>query len=91
MGRELFRYAVRGGRIHGEYPGDITPRGSLNIDRGRLIPTLSWESVMNPIIQWMGASSDEDLNYCLPNRQQTGTTMLQASSVFKSTARSIWE
>ena len=83
--------AVRGGRIHGEYPGDITPRGPLNIDRGRLIPTLSWESVMNPIIQWMGASSDEDLNYCLPNRQQTGTTMLQASSVFKSTSRSIWE
>ncbi|KAL7539351.1 hypothetical protein ACHAXR_009213, partial [Thalassiosira sp. AJA248-18] len=30
---------VKGGLIHGQYPADLTDQGSLNIGRGRLIPT----------------------------------------------------
>ena len=73
---------VKGGKIHGAYPSDLTRTGPLNIGRGRYIPTLSWESVMNPILQWMGIDADEDLDYCMPNRQLTGAPLLTASEVF---------
>jgi uncharacterized protein (DUF1501 family) len=82
--------AVKGGQILGSYPSDITSAGPLNIGRGRFIPTLSWESIMSPIVEWMGASSDADLDYCLPNRKQTGAKLFKASEVFDSTARSFW-
>jgi uncharacterized protein (DUF1501 family) len=74
--------AVNGGKIHGTYPSDLTLAGPLSIGRGRYIPTLSWESVMNPILEWMGVDTDEDLDYCMPNRQLTGAPLLSASKVF---------
>ena len=73
---------VKGGQIHGDYPSDITTNGPLNIGRGRLIPTLSWESMFNPILQWMGIESDEDLDYCMPNRVGTGTTLYSVDDVY---------
>jgi uncharacterized protein (DUF1501 family) len=79
-----FGGAVNGGVIHGDYPADITASGPLNLGRGRLIPTLSWESMFNPIIEWMGVVSDEDLDYCMPNRHKTGTTLFSMEDVFQS-------
>jgi uncharacterized protein (DUF1501 family) len=83
--------AVNGGRILGSYPKDITQAGPLNIGRGRLIPTLSWESIMNSIVQWMGAESDADLDYVMPNRKRTGAKLFKASEVFRPSSRSFWE
>lgn len=80
-----FGGAVHGGVIHGEYPSDITASGPLNLGRGRLIPTLSWESLFNPIIEWMGVVSDEDLDYCMPNRHKTGTRLYSSEEVFLTT------
>jgi uncharacterized protein (DUF1501 family) len=74
--------AVNGGKIHGTYPSDLTLSGPLSVGRGRYIPTLSWESVMNPILEWMGIDNDEDLDYCMPNRKFTGAPLLTASQVF---------
>jgi uncharacterized protein (DUF1501 family) len=74
--------AVNGGKIHGTYPSDLTLNGPLSIGRGRYIPTLSWESVLNPILEWMGIDTDEDLDYCMPNRKLTGAPLLSASEVF---------
>jgi uncharacterized protein (DUF1501 family) len=74
--------AVNGSRIHGEYPADITDDGPLSVGRGRLIPTLSWESILNPIAQWMGVQTEAELNYCLPNRIQTGTKLFNKEEVF---------
>ena len=74
--------AVNGGRIHGEYPSDITDDGPNSIGRGRLLPTLSWESIYNPIAQWMGVETEKELNYCLPNRIETGTKLFQKEEVF---------
>jgi uncharacterized protein (DUF1501 family) len=74
--------AVKGGKFHGSFPSDITPGGSLNIGRGRLIPTLSWESMMNAVIQWMGLTTDTDLDYCMPNRIKAGAPLLNASDIF---------
>jgi len=70
---------VKGGAIHGNYPSDITNTSPLNVGRGRLIPTMSWESIMNSVVEWMGV---DDLDYCLPNRMQTGTELLTQSQVF---------
>jgi uncharacterized protein (DUF1501 family) len=78
--------AVKGGQIHGDYPEDITTTGPHNIGRGRLIPTLSWESILNPIVQWMGVETEEELDSCLPNRVQTGTKLFTADEVFDTTA-----
>ena len=40
--------AVNRGKIHGEYPSDITDDGPYSIGRGHLIPSMSWDSVFNP-------------------------------------------
>ena len=74
--------SVHGGQIHGDYPEDITSNGPLNIGRGRLIPTLSWESMLTSIVQWMGLKEEEDLDYCMPNRLQTGTALVDVDEVF---------
>ena len=78
--------SVRGGQVHGDYPADITESSLLNLGRGRIIPTMSWESILNPIFTWMGVGSDEDLNYCLPNRLNTGAKLLPVEDVFEETS-----
>ena len=75
--------AVKGGKVHGSYPSDITSTGPLRIGRGRIIPTLGWESVLNPLAQWMGATQEADLNYCMPNRIQSGAPLLTLGNLFK--------
>jgi uncharacterized protein (DUF1501 family) len=75
--------AVKGGKIHGSYPSDITSTGPLNIGRGRLIPTLGWESVLNPIVEWMGVDQESELNYCMPNRIKSGAPLYTQSEIFE--------
>jgi uncharacterized protein (DUF1501 family) len=60
---------VKGGNIRGQYPSDITATGPLNIGRGRILPTTSWDAIWNGVSEWMGAETAAELNYCLPNRQ----------------------
>jgi uncharacterized protein (DUF1501 family) len=74
--------SVKGGVIHGKYPADITEDGPDSLGRGRLIPTLSFESMLNPIWQWMGIEANQDLDYCMPNRIRTGTKMFQQTEVY---------
>ena len=62
---------VKGGRIRGKYPDDISLAGPLNIDRGRLIPTTSWDSIWTAVVEWAGIDTDTKLDYCLPNRNNT--------------------
>ena len=51
--------AVRGGRIVGKYPGDLTDDGPLNLGRGRLIPTTSCKFVCWP---WPRTSTRNNLH-----------------------------
>lgn len=74
--------SVKGGQIHGQYPEDITEAGPYNLGRGRLMPTLSWESILNSAVGWMGVETDAELDYCLPNRIQTGTKLYTKEEVF---------
>jgi len=76
---------IKGGLIHGEYPSDITTSGPYNIGRGRLIPTLSWESILHSVLQDMGVETEIEMDYCLPNRIQTGTRMFAKSELFQDT------
>jgi uncharacterized protein (DUF1501 family) len=74
--------SVQGGKIHGQYPQDITTDGPHNLGRGRLIPTTSWDSILNSIVGWMGVEDEDGLNYCLPNRLNTGSTPILKDEVF---------
>lgn len=82
---------VQGGQILGEYPSDLTPSGPLVDDRGRIIPTTSWDSIWNGVLEWTGVTDPKDIDYCLPNRFNTVTPvegardfpLLTASSMFR--------
>lgn len=74
---------VKGGTIHGDYPDDISPQGPLSIGRGRLIPTLSWESMWNGVLEWFGLETDDELNEAMPNRRRTGTKLFTEEELFQ--------
>lgn len=64
---------VKGGQILGHYPNDITPDSPLDTGsrRGRFLPTTSNDAIWNSILQWFGVTEEAELDYCLPNRQNT--------------------
>jgi len=76
--------AVKGGQILGQYPTDLTVDGPVNIGRGRLIPTTSWESIWSSVVEWMGLETTAELDYCLPNREKTGSKLYAKDEVFWS-------
>jgi uncharacterized protein (DUF1501 family) len=59
---------VKGQRIVGKYPPTFSLDYEFNIDRGRIIPTTSWDSILNSISEWMGVTTATDLRRVLPNR-----------------------
>jgi len=61
---------VKGGKVLGEYPYDLTPDGPLNVGRGRIMPTTSWDAIWNGVIEWLGVDPD-DMDQCLPNAANT--------------------
>lgn len=64
----MFGGSVDGRRIHGNYPDDISATSALNLGRGRLLPTTSWDCIWNGVSEWLGVEEDKDLDYILPNR-----------------------
>jgi len=68
---------VKGGRILGKYPSDLTSVSPLNASRNtrtRFIPTLGWDNIYNGIVGWFTEGfgktlTDDDLDYVLPNRK----------------------
>jgi uncharacterized protein (DUF1501 family)/uncharacterized protein (DUF1800 family) len=57
---------VKGGRVLGAYPDTLNSDGDLNIGRGRVLPTTSWEAVWKGVLQWFGVS-DGKMSEVLPN------------------------
>jgi len=66
----------------GQYPDDLTNLSPLNIGRGRLIPTLPFEAPWNAVVQWLGVTSDDELDKILPNRKSFPGMMLSEQEVF---------
>jgi uncharacterized protein (DUF1501 family) len=61
---------VNGQRVVGKYPSTFLTDDALNLDRGRIIPTTSWDSIFNSIANWMGATTEQEFNTVLPNRNK---------------------
>jgi len=74
---------VDGGKIHGEYPSDLTDDGPLGLGRGRMIPSTSWESMFHGALEWMGVETEEEKDYCMPNRRRAGTPMIGMDALFQ--------
>ena len=63
----VFGGAVRGGQVLGEYPGDLSESSPVNLGRGRVLPTSSWEAVWSGLLEWMDVDASE-MPAVLPNR-----------------------
>ena len=50
--------AVAGGQMHGSYLSDLSETSPLNMGRGRFIPTIPWESMWYPTMQWMSVAEE---------------------------------
>jgi len=74
---------IDGKKIHGKYPSKLgEENGDLNIGRGRLIPTTSWNSLWKPVAQWFGIQEGLELDTCLPNHKKF-PNILDRSDLFK--------
>jgi len=58
--------AVKGEQILGEYPDDLTDDSDVNMGRGRIVPTRSWDAMWHSIAKWFGVE-DTNLASVLPN------------------------
>lgn len=63
--------------------------GSINIGRGRLIPTRSWDSLWYGITQWFGIVDQAEVDYVLPNSQNFGCDLFTDKDMFKSGTNTI--
>ena len=66
---------VNGGQIVGQYWSDMSNAAPLNLGRGRMIPSMSWDAQWHGITQWMGVA-DEKLLEVLPNKGNFDVAML---------------
>ena len=77
---------VDGGKVHGAFP-DLRVDGEQSISStGHMLPTLPWEALWKPIVQWYGVQ-DAQLATVLPNVGNFGSKhLLEAQDVFKSSS-----
>jgi uncharacterized protein (DUF1501 family) len=59
--------AVRGGKVYGNYPTTLAPNNSLDMGRGRLIPTTAVDQYNGELARWFGLANDSTLVDVLPN------------------------
>ncbi len=58
---------VQGGRVYGEYPTSLAPNNSLDMGRGRLIPTTSVDQYNGELARWFGIPNNSSMVDILPN------------------------
>jgi uncharacterized protein (DUF1501 family) len=58
---------VRGGKVYGDYPTTLAPNNSLDMGRGRLIPTVAVDQYNAELARWFGIANDSTLVDILPN------------------------
>ena len=58
---------VVGGQLHGTYPTSLAPGNSLDLGRGRLLPTTSVDEMAAELAMWYGVANDSTLEDILPN------------------------
>lgn len=73
---------VKGGRILGDFPSDLSNSSPLNVGRGRLIPTTSFDAIFNGVSMWAGVTDSTQLDEILPNRKAFGNKIFSKSDLF---------
>lgn len=58
---------IKGGKIFGNFPVSLAPGNSLDLGRGRLIPTTSVDEYAAELAMWFGLDNDSTLEGILPN------------------------
>ncbi|TWU59471.1 hypothetical protein Poly51_22590 [Rubripirellula tenax] len=58
---------VTGGRIHGQYPLSLASGTTLDLGRGRLLPTTSVDEMSAELAMWYGVANDSSMEHVLPN------------------------
>jgi cullin-associated NEDD8-dissociated protein 1 len=74
--------SVKGGKIHGQYPDDLTENGILSIGRGRLIPTTPWEGMWAGLAEWFGITR-QNIVSVLPNLGNFKSNIFSAADMFE--------
>lgn len=59
--------SVKGGDIYGDYPMSLATGNSLDVGRGRLLPTMSVDQHAAELAMWYGIENDGNLEAILPN------------------------
>ena len=59
---------VGGKKILGNYPDNLSNGGPEVVTPGIVIPSTPWDAGWNEIGQWFGATSADDLNEAISNR-----------------------
>mmetsp|Transcript_4289 Transcript_4289/g.9709 ORF Transcript_4289/g.9709 Transcript_4289/m.9709 type:complete len:891 (+) Transcript_4289:2-2674(+) len=78
----VFGGQVKGGQILGPYPKSFDNTDETNIGRGRLIPSISWESMWYGIANWYGISKFEEMNVVLPNNGNFGCQLFTDKDMY---------
>jgi len=82
-------HIVLGGRVNGrrvlnEFPRELKKGGVQDIGRGRLVPKYPWESMMQPIAEWLGVTDAAALDRTFPNRRNfPQSAILSRTAMFK--------
>jgi len=76
--------SLNGSQIFGQYPRGLDDDAELNIGRGRLIPTMSWEGMWAPIARWFGVDEDA-MPTVLPNEHKFDN-IIPKEMLFKESA-----
>jgi uncharacterized protein (DUF1501 family) len=75
--------SVLGGQIIGEFPHDISIGSDLDIGRGRMIPTTSWDQVWHGVGEWFGIS-EAAMPTVLPNMDKFHMDNFHQANLFKA-------
>jgi uncharacterized protein (DUF1501 family) len=59
--------SVAGGKVYGNYPTSLDPGQSIDLGRGRLIPSTSVDVYNAELARWFGVPNDSILETILPN------------------------
>ena len=79
--------AIKGGRVLGTYPSDLSEGNPLDIGRGRMLPTLPWEAVWSGVLEWFGIEASQ-MDTVLPNRQNfAASQLIGAAQMFEAGPR----
>mmetsp|Transcript_13198 Transcript_13198/g.18524 ORF Transcript_13198/g.18524 Transcript_13198/m.18524 type:complete len:207 (-) Transcript_13198:77-697(-) len=80
----IFGGGIRGKKIYGEYPASFRETDKTMLDRGRVLPTRSWDSLWYAVSQWFGVDNNEDMDYVIPNNQNFGCDLIPDSVLYKN-------